>query len=121
MDLVAGELRLRFLTCDHNGASGSVHLDCMLQGNVGGKHKEFLKHFDYIIVGVLVVIQQHNVIQMSMLFPFGISFSGTGSGDLGSNYRTLHRAGNTLLDHLPAKSCNGEPRELCAASKLLLQ
>jgi hypothetical protein len=61
MNLVAGELCLRLLAGDNDGFSGSVDLNGVPERCLFGEHKQRLKHFDYVLVGVFVVVKQNDM------------------------------------------------------------
>src|ERR1039458_2744220 len=63
VDLVAGEFGLAKLAGDERGASGAVLLLGVAVGLVEGEDEDFLQHFDDVIIGVIVVIEEDDAVQ----------------------------------------------------------
>ena len=72
MNLIAAEFGLIAFASHDYGAARGVHLDRMAIGDLGRHHKDLAEHFDDVIVGVVVVVEQDDVEQRSqLLFIFG--------------------------------------------------
>src|ERR1039457_4415944 len=56
--LVAGEFGLAQLAGDEHGASGAIHFLGVAVGLVEGEDEDFLEHFDDVIIGMIVVIEE---------------------------------------------------------------
>jgi len=67
VDLIASELGFRAFTSDDDRPAGSVDLNGALEGDVERKEEELLKHFDDVVVSVLIVIEQDDVEKATML------------------------------------------------------
>ena len=96
VDLVAGEFGLRELAGDDDGASTGIHLDGMLIRGFEREAEQRPQHFYHVIVGMLVVIEQDDVVEWREAFGFGSS--GVRSGDRGwqlSNGRMKWKGGAT--------------------------
>ena len=96
MDLIAREFSVRPLTGDYDGAAFGVHLDGVLIGGFEGQKEECSQHFDYVIVGMVVVVEQNDVEQL--LEALGIAGSGfwiSGGGWQPSNGRMKWKGGAT--------------------------
>ena len=63
MDLVAREFGMRTLASDHDGAAFGVDLDGVLIGGFDGQEKQGAQHFDDVVIGVIVVVQQDDVVE----------------------------------------------------------
>src|ERR1700733_1551332 len=73
VNLVARKLGLGQLAGDDDGPSGCIHFDGVLEGDILGHQEELLQHFDYVVVGMLIVVEENDVIQGRMfleLLPF---------------------------------------------------
>src|ERR1051326_7733069 len=65
MNLVAREFRLRQLTSDQHGAPAGINFLRMPIGLIERKDKNLLQHFDHVVIGVVVVIEQYDAIERS--------------------------------------------------------
>lgn len=70
VDLVAREFRLSQFTGNKNRAPAPVHLFGVPVGLLQGENKDFLEHFDNVVVSVIVIVQQNYPIKGDQLFPF---------------------------------------------------
>jgi hypothetical protein len=68
MDLDLSELGLLQFTSDDDGATGGVYFHGLLERGFRGEHEELAEHLDYVVVGMLVVVQKNDVIQRSKFF-----------------------------------------------------
>ena len=96
MDLVARILGLEALARDHNRAPGGVHLHSVLVGGFERQEEQRSQHLDDVIVGVLVVIEQDDVVEGREAFAFGSSGFRSSGGDCQlSNGRMNEKGGAT--------------------------
>lgn len=70
MDLIAGVFGLAEFAGDEDGAAGAVYFFGVPVGLVEGENEDLLQHFDDVIVGVIVVIEEDDPVQRDELFPF---------------------------------------------------
>ena len=70
MNLIAREFRLRQFAGDQNCAAAPVHLFGMPVGLIQGEDENPLEHLDYVVVGVIVVVQEHDPVERNQLIPF---------------------------------------------------
>ena len=70
MNLIAREFGVRQFTNDQNRAAAAVHLFGVPIGLIQGEDENPLEHLDYVVVGVIVVVQQHDPVERNHLVPF---------------------------------------------------
>jgi hypothetical protein len=96
MDLVARVFGLRELTRDDDRAPRRIYLHGVLISGFEGQEKERAQHFDHVIVGVLVVIEQDDVVEGREAFAFESSGFRSSGGDCQlSNGRMNEKGGAT--------------------------
>ena len=96
MDLIAGEFRLRELTGNHNRSALGIYLDRMLIGGFERQEKQGTQHFNYVVIGMFVVIEQDDVVERKETFGFrGPGLRGDGRGCQRSNGRMKWKGGAT--------------------------
>ena len=71
VNLVAAEFCDRQFRCQDDGAARCVDFNGMLIGARLTQEKERLKHLDDVVIRVLIVVEQHDVIQRNALFELG--------------------------------------------------
>ena len=52
----------------HDGATGRVNLFRMAECYFRGHEENRPQHFDHIVIGMLVVVEQHHVVQLRVVF-----------------------------------------------------
>ena len=70
MNLIAREFRVRQFTNNQNRAAAPVHLLGVMVGLIQGEDEDPLEHLDYVVVGVIVVVQEHDPVERNQLIPF---------------------------------------------------
>jgi len=96
MDLIARIFGLRALTRDDNRAPGGIHFHSVLIGGFDRQEEQRTQHFHHVIVGVLVVIEQDDVVEGREAFAFESSGFWTSGGDCQlSNGRMNEKGGAT--------------------------
>ena len=96
MDLVARVFGLRALTRNDNRAPRRIHLHSVLVGGFKRQKEQRAQHLDHVIVGVLVVIEQDDVVEGREAFAFESSGFRSSSGDCQlSNGRMNEKGGAT--------------------------
>ena len=96
MDLVARVFGLRALARDDNRAPGGIHLHSVLIGGFERQEEQRSQHLDDVIVGVLVVIEQYDVVEGREAFAFrGSGFRSSGGDCQLSNGRMNQKGGAT--------------------------
>ena len=96
MDLVARVFSLRALTRDHNRAPRGIHLHSMLIRGFDRQEEQRAQHLHDVIVGVLVVIEQDDVVKGREAFAFESSGFRSSRGDCQlSNGRMNKKGGAT--------------------------
>jgi len=93
MDLVARVFSLRALTRDHNCAPRRIHLDGMLIGGFDRQEEQRAQHLHHVIVGVLVVIEQDDVVERREAFAFESSGFRSRRGDCQPSNGRMNRKG----------------------------
>jgi len=93
VNLIPSELRLRALAGNHDGPARGVDLPRMLKSDLLREKEELLKHFDHIVVRMLVIVQQNDMKKMSALCTFVFL---DGRCDRGSN-GALHGQGDVSI------------------------
>ena len=63
MDLIPAKFRLRQLARENHGPARGVYLDRVIPCVRLGANKQFLEHLDHVFVGVLIVVQQNEVVE----------------------------------------------------------
>lgn len=81
MDLIARVFGLRALTRDDDCAPGGIHLHRVLIGGFYRQEEQRTQHFHHVIVGVLVVIEQDDMVERREAFAFGSSGFRSSRGD----------------------------------------
>ena len=81
MNLVARVFGLRALTRDDHRAPRGINLHSVLIGGFERQEEQRAKHLDDVIVGVLVVIEQDNVVEGREAFAFESSGFRSSRGD----------------------------------------
>src|SRR5579863_2548751 len=66
VDLIPGKFGLRKFTGDENRAAHGIHLLCVMQSLLGGEDEDLLQHFDHVVVGVIVVVDQDYVVERGL-------------------------------------------------------
>jgi len=96
VDLIARELGLRTFTRDHDRTALSIHLYGMLVSGFDRQKEQRPQHLHHVIVGVLVVIEEDDVVERGEAVALGSSglWSGRGDGQL-SNGRMNEKGGAT--------------------------
>src|ERR1035438_9840392 len=61
--LITGELSLGQLAGDQYGPAHRVNFLRVTEGLFRGKNEDLLQHFNHVIVGVIVVVEQHHPIE----------------------------------------------------------
>jgi hypothetical protein len=117
VDLIAGKLRLRPLARNDDGPACRVNFPGMLEGNFQGHKEQHLQHFNHIVIGVFVVIQQNDMKKTVVLFPFVLT---KGRRNRGSN-GALHRENAFLLKHPEATTRKGRSVWRLSCIQLLLE
>ena len=96
MDLIARVFGLWALTCDDDSAPRGIHLHSVLIGGFERQEEQRSQHLDDVIVGVLVVIQQDDVVERREAFAFESSCFRSSCGDCQlSNGRMNQKGGAT--------------------------
>src|SRR5579864_7382191 len=96
MDLIARVFGLRTLTCDDNRAPRSIYLHSVLIGGFERQEEQRTQHLDDVIVGVLVVIEEDNIVERREAFAFESSGFRSSRGDCQlSNGRMNKKGGAT--------------------------
>ncbi len=96
MNLIARVFGLRALTRDDNRAPGGIHLHGVLIGGFERQEEQRSQHFHHVIVGVLVVIEQDDVVKGCEAFAFESSgFRNSGGDSQPSNGRMNKKGGAT--------------------------
>ena len=72
MDLIAGVFGLFQFACDDRSAARSVYFLRVVQRLIVRQNEDLAQHLDNVVVGMVVVIQQHHTVEGA--FPI---FSGT--------------------------------------------
>ena len=70
MNLIARVFRLRQLAGDQNRAAAPVHFLGVPVGLIQGEDENPLEHLDYVVVGMIVVVQEHDPVERDQLIPF---------------------------------------------------
>ena len=70
MNLIAREFRVRQFTYDQDRTAAAIHLFGVMVGLIQGEDENPLEHLDYVVVGVIVVVQQHDPVERNQLVPF---------------------------------------------------
>jgi hypothetical protein len=89
LNLIAAELGLIAFASHDDGAAGGVDFDRVAISDLGRHHEYLAEHFDDVIVGVIVVIEQDDVEQRRQL-SFIARFAGGAwrCSDVGRDGRT---------------------------------
>jgi len=96
MDLVPPVFGLWALTCHDDRAPRGIHLHRVLIRGFYRQEEQRAQHFHYIIVGVLVVIEQDDVVERREAFGFESSGFRSSRGDWQlSNGRMNQKGGAT--------------------------
>jgi hypothetical protein len=96
MNLIACVFGLRALTRDDDRAAGGIHLNSVLIGGFDRQEEQRAQHFHHVIVGVLVIIQQDDVVKGCEAFAFESSgFRSRGGDCQPSNGRMNQKGGAT--------------------------
>lgn len=99
MNLIASKFRFGTFTRDHNCLARCVDFDGVPESNCYRQDKQLLKHFNHVVIRVLIVVEQYDVKQAAMLFRTLLLLRGP-------NYRSrqgaLSHANDILLDHTNA-------------------
>ena len=82
MNLVAAELGLGAFAGDDDGAACGIYFDGVAEGGLDREAEDLDEHLDHVVVGVLVIVEQHDVEKRGELFALlGAGFGqGGGSG-----------------------------------------
>src|SRR5271157_58534 len=70
VNLVAREFRVRQFADDQNRAAATVHFFGVPVGLIQGEDEDPLEHLDHVVVGVIVVVQEHDPVERNHLVPF---------------------------------------------------
>ena len=96
MDLVARVFGLRPFTRDHHRATRRIHLHCVLISSLDRQEEQSAQHFHDVIVGVLIVIEQDDMVKRRAQLAFKSSSFRSGRGDCQpSNGRMNKKGGAT--------------------------
>jgi hypothetical protein len=96
VDLIPRVFGLRALTRDDNRAPSGIHLHSMLICGFDREEEQRTQHFHDVIVGVLVVIEQDDMVERREAFAFGGSGFRSSGGDWQlSNGRMNQKGGAT--------------------------
>ena len=93
MDLVARVFGLRALTRYNDRAPGGIHLHSVLIGGFERQKEQRSQHFHHVIVGVLIVIEQDNVVEGREAFAFKSSGFRSSGGDCQLSNGRMNRKG----------------------------
>jgi hypothetical protein len=64
MDLIPGILGFRQFAGDEPGAAGGIHFLRVLESLLGGKDEDLLEHLDDVVVSVIVIVEEHDLIEL---------------------------------------------------------
>src|SRR5579872_2916952 len=78
MNLIAAEFGLVELAGHDDGAAGGVNLHGVLEGVGFREGEKLLEHLDHVLVGVLVVVEQHDVVEWRELVFFFLARTRSG-------------------------------------------
>jgi hypothetical protein len=96
MDLIAPVFGLRTFARDDDRAPRGIHLHRVLIGAFERQEEQRTQHLHHVIVGVLVVVEQDDVVERREAFDFGCSgFRSSGGDWQPSNGRMNWKGGAT--------------------------
>jgi len=70
VDLVPGEFGLWKLTSNDNRAAGGVNFPGVQESFGLRKQEQAAKHFDHVVVGVFIIVEQDDMIERDKTLPF---------------------------------------------------
>jgi cysteine desulfurase len=68
VDLVAGEFGFGKLARDQHGAAAAIYFFGVAVGLLQAEDEDLLQHLDYVVVSVIVIVQQHHAVHRHELF-----------------------------------------------------
>jgi len=63
MDLIPRKFRFWQFAGDEDSSSARIHLFGVPIGLIERKDEDLLKHLDHVVVGVVVIVEQHDAIE----------------------------------------------------------